>query len=57
MNRVTIKGLRLRNFRAFVDARLVLDDVTFLVGRNGAGKATLMDAFGFVSEVDAASAR
>jgi predicted ATPase len=50
MNRVTIKELRLRNFRAFVDARLVLDDVTFLVGRNGAGKSTLMDAFSFISE-------
>ncbi|MGP0067119.1 MAG: AAA family ATPase [Isosphaeraceae bacterium] len=50
MNRVTIKELRLRNYRAFADARLVLDDVTFLVGRNGAGKSTLMDAFSFVSE-------
>jgi predicted ATPase len=50
MSRVTIKELRLRNYRAFVDARLVLDDVTFLVGRNGAGKSTLMDAFSFVSE-------
>ena len=50
MSRVTIKELRLRNYRAFVDARLVLDDVTFLVGRNGAGKSTLMDAFAFMSE-------
>ena len=50
MSRVTIKELRLRNYRAFADARLVLDDVTFLVGRNGAGKSTLMDAFSFVSE-------
>lgn len=50
MSRVTIKELRLGNFRAFTDARLVLDDVTFLVGRNGAGKSTLMDAFSFVSE-------
>jgi hypothetical protein len=50
MSRVTIKELRLRNYRAFTDARLVLDDITFLVGRNGAGKSTLMDAFGFVSE-------
>ncbi len=50
MSRVILKELRLRNFRAFSDARLVLDDVTFLVGRNGAGKSTLMDAFSFVSE-------
>ncbi len=46
----TLKELRLRNYRAFADARLVLGDVTFLVGRNGAGKSTLMDAFSFVRE-------
>jgi predicted ATPase len=50
MSHVRIKELRLRNYRAFADARLVLDDVTFLVGRNGAGKSTLMDALSFVSE-------
>lgn len=50
MSRVRIRELRLRNFRSFADARLVLDDVTFLVGRNGAGKSTLMDAFAFISE-------
>jgi predicted ATPase len=50
MARVTLKELRLRKYRAFADARLVLDDVTFVVGRNGAGKSTLMDAFSFVSE-------
>ncbi len=50
MSRVRIRELRLRNFRSFADARLVLDDVTFLIGRNGAGKSTLMDAFAFISE-------
>jgi predicted ATPase len=45
-----IKELRLRHYRAFSDARLVLDDMTFLVGRNGAGKSTLMDAPSFMSE-------
>ena len=50
MNRAIIKELRLRNYRAFADARLVFDDVTFLVGRNGAGKSTLMDALSFISE-------
>ncbi|MHB1559272.1 MAG: AAA family ATPase [Isosphaeraceae bacterium] len=50
MSRLTISELRLRNYRAFLDARLVVDDVTFLVGRNGAGKSTLLDAFAFVSE-------
>jgi len=46
---VKIKELRLRNYRAFSDVRLLLDDITFLVGRNGAGKSTLMDAMGFIS--------
>jgi predicted ATPase len=50
MSRIVLKELRLRNYKAFADARLVLDDVTFLVGRNGAGKSTLMDAFSFIRE-------
>jgi predicted ATPase len=50
MSVVKLKELRLRHYRAFADARLVLDDVTFLVGRNGAGKSTLIDAFSIVSE-------
>ena len=50
MARITLYELRLRNYRVFTESRLVLDDVTFLVGRNGAGKSTLMDAFSFVSE-------
>ena len=50
MSEVKIKELRLRHYRAFSDARLVLDDITFLVGRNGAGKSTLMDAVSFISE-------
>jgi AAA15 family ATPase/GTPase len=29
---------------------LLLDDITFLVGRNGEGKSTLMDAMSFLSE-------
>ena len=35
MSQVKIKELRLRNYRAFSDVRLLLDDITFLVGRNG----------------------
>lgn len=47
---IRIKELRLRHYRAFADARLVLNNPTFLVGRNGAGKSTLMDALSFISE-------
>jgi hypothetical protein len=50
MSPVKITELRLRHYRAFADTRLLLDDITFLVGRNGAGKSTLMDAMSFVSE-------
>jgi hypothetical protein len=35
---VTVTELRLLNFRAFGAARLRFSDLTFLVGRNGAGK-------------------
>lgn len=41
---VTVEELRLRNFRAFENARLTLSGLTFLVGRNGAGKSSLLDA-------------
>lgn len=48
--RVIIEGLRLRNFRAFENVNLVLSDLTFLVGRNGAGKSSLLDAMELLRE-------
>ncbi|MFO0590901.1 MAG: AAA family ATPase [Polyangiaceae bacterium] len=45
-----IQEIRLQNFRAFEDARLTLADLTFLVGRNGAGKSSLLDAIELVRE-------
>ncbi|MDI3291593.1 ATP-binding protein [Polyangium sp. 15x6] len=48
--RVRIEELRLENFRAFENARLSLTDMTFLVGRNGAGKSSLLDAVEFMRE-------
>src|SRR5438094_7708294 len=42
--RVTVEEIRFQNFRAFENARLQLSDLTFLVGRNGAGKSSLLDA-------------
>lgn len=47
---VRIEELRLAGFRAFENARLTLDDLTVLVGRNGAGKSTILDAFEFLRE-------
>lgn len=47
---VKIKELRLQNFKAFTNARFVLDDkLTVVIGRNGSGKSTLMDAFDFLN--------
>lgn len=48
--RVTVEEIRLRRFRAFENARLVLSDLTFLVGRNGAGKSSLLDAVDLLRE-------
>lgn len=48
--RVRIEELRLSGFRAFENARLTLDDLTVLVGRNGSGKSTIIDAFEFLRE-------
>jgi len=51
MAKVKIKELRLRNFRAFENARFVLDDkLTVVIGRNGSGKSTLMEAFDFIRD-------
>jgi predicted ATPase len=48
--RPRICELRLRRFRAFENARLILNDLTVIVGRNGSGKSTLMEAFDFVQD-------
>lgn len=48
--RVTVDEIRLRNFRAFENARLSLSDLTFIVGRNGAGKSSLLDAVDLLRE-------
>jgi len=48
--RTTIEELRLQNYRAFENARLSFDSLTFLVGKNGAGKSTILDALSFLRE-------
>lgn len=47
---VSVEELRLRNFRAFANARLTLSDLTFLVGRNGAGKSSILEAVELMRE-------
>ncbi|SEM84222.1 Predicted ATPase [Stigmatella aurantiaca] len=48
--RVQVDEIRLRNFRAFENARLRLSDLTFVLGRNGSGKSSLLDAVEFLRE-------
>ena len=47
---LVLTELRLRHFRAFENARLVLDPMTLLVGRNGSGKSTIMEALDFLRD-------
>ena len=47
---VIVEEIRLQNFRAFENTSLHLSDLTFLVGRNGAGKTSLLDAMDFLRE-------
>jgi predicted ATPase len=40
-----IKGLTIQGFRSIANERIEFDNLTFLVGRNGAGKSNIVDAF------------
>lgn len=48
--RFTFRELRMRHFRAFENARLPLDGMTVLLGRNGAGKTSIMLGLEFLRE-------
>jgi len=43
-----LKKLRLKNFKNFKDAQLILGDLTLLVGANASGKSNLRDALRFL---------
>lgn len=55
-----IQGFRIRNFRALKDITLgklwntqkeaALSNMTVVIGKNGVGKSTIFDAFGFLSD-------
>ena len=45
-----LHSIALKGFRSLTDEEIVLDNPTFLVGRNGAGKSNLADAFSFIAE-------
>jgi predicted ATPase len=45
---IKIDRLRIENYRSIRSCDFTLGDVTFLVGRNGAGKTNLLDALAFL---------
>ena len=45
-----LPSLALAGFRSLADEQIAFDNPTFLVGRNGAGKSNLADAFSFITE-------
>lgn len=48
--RARIEEIRIRNFRTLENVRLTLRELTFLVGRNGAGKSSILDALELIRE-------
>lgn len=46
----TLSHLTLRNFRSVREQSVELDDSTYLVGQNGAGKSNFVDAISFIAE-------
>lgn len=45
-----IRSLKIQGFRSIASERIELDNLTFLVGRNGAGKSNLVDAFALLGD-------
>lgn len=50
MHKVVIERVVLKCFRSYAGADLRLANPTFIVGRNGAGKSNLLDAFQFLAD-------
>ena len=46
----TLQHLQLDNYRSFRSESVDLDNPTFLVGQNGAGKSNFVDAISFLAE-------
>ena len=51
MMRPMLRRLYLRSFRSVASAEIELENPTFLIGRNGAGKSNLVDALAFLAEL------
>lgn len=46
----TLSHLTLSNFRSVAEQSVELDNPTYLVGQNGAGKSNVVDAISFIAE-------
>jgi predicted ATP-dependent endonuclease of OLD family len=46
-----IAGLRLQNFRGFVDHRVPLKQTSVLVGANNAGRSTIVEALRLIAVI------
>ena len=55
MREPVIRSLTLGGFRSIAAARIMLDNPTFLVGRNGSGKSNVVDAFALLAEATSSS--
>lgn len=49
-----LESVRVRNFRGYADATIRVDDLTALVGRNDAGKSTVLEALAIFFESNGA---
>lgn len=47
---ILVERVRIQNYKSIGRADVTLDDLTVLVGRNGAGKSNFIDAVAFVAE-------
>ncbi len=50
-NPIFISELILKRFRSILSAKIPFENLTFLVGRNGAGKSNIVDIFQFLSDL------
>lgn len=46
-----IEYLELKNWKSFVDSKVFIEQLTFMIGVNASGKSNVLDALGFLSQL------
>lgn len=46
-----IEYLELKNWKSFVDSKVYIEQLTFMIGVNASGKSNVLDALGFLSQL------